>query len=233
MNYLILGGSGYIGSAITNELVKNNHKVFSTYYLNRKDHTEFEFDIFNNEHLKNIDNLCPALDGIVFCLAPGEKEIFEAYRDQIDNNELSHFNEQAHQKIMQAHGTQTLKLIQLLLPKLKKSMNPNIIFLSNIINEKAIPTPISFALTKSLVTGHLRSLSKELGPLNIKVNSINPGILTGGISQYLKKQALSDYMKHTALKRFGDASEVAKVSHWILTKNTYITGQPFLLDGGL
>ena len=86
---------------------------------------------------------------------------------------------------------------------------------------------------KSCINGLVESLSKSFGEYNIKVNSVDPGILNGGVAKYICEEDKRDYLTHCSFSRFGEAVEVASLCHWIATKNTFITGKSFILDGAL
>lgn len=235
MKTLVLGGSGFIGQEVTKALRANdnNAEVFATYFKNKKENTEIEFDIMNGNHIKSLTKNFKELDAVVFCYSAFEKEVLLAAKEKECFTQFENLDLELNKKILDAFGIQTLTVLKEIIPLLKKSQNPNIIFLGSLVGLKSALAPIGYSLSKSFTTGFLNSLSKELGEFNIKVNSINPGILAGGISQHLKEKTIRDYQKHTALKRFGTATEVANIAQWIINNNTYITGQSFLIDGGL
>jgi NAD(P)-dependent dehydrogenase (short-subunit alcohol dehydrogenase family) len=79
----------------------------------------------------------------------------------------------------------------------------------------------------------VKAMAKELGPRNIRVNSVAPGILEDGISRTLPDELRQEYLKHCGLKRTGRLSEVARLVAWLALHNTYVTGQVMLVDGAL
>ena len=67
----------------------------------------------------------------------------------------------------------------------------------------------------------------------IRVNAVAPGILDGGMSASVPDAILTEYKKHCGLSRLGQSEEVARVMVWLATRNTYVSGQTLVLDGGL
>lgn len=229
MNFLVIGASGYIGSALQKVLTSSGHSVLGTCLSNDSGKETFVFDILNekdHQSLARRTDAFGALDGIAFCHSLMDEEVFK--RASLENLDAGLL-----EKLERGYGSGPVKLIQKLLPKLGLAPNPNIVFTGSFSRVKNVKAPPAFGYAKSQVTGHLLSLTKNLGSMNIKVNSVDPGVLEGGMSARLTEKMRADYLKHCALKRFGTAEEVANTINWLLTKNTYVTGQSFLLDGAL
>jgi 3-oxoacyl-[acyl-carrier protein] reductase len=109
-----------------------------------------------------------------------------------------------------------------------------IVLVGSIDGVKSVPSPTDYACCKAALVGMVQSLSKDFGPLGILVNLVAPGFLDGGIAGLLSEELHAEYLKHCTLKRVGTPDEVAKwVGFLAGPKNTYLTGQTVILDGGL
>jgi 3-oxoacyl-[acyl-carrier protein] reductase len=91
-----------------------------------------------------------------------------------------------------------------------------------------------YSTTKFGLDGLTKSLSIELGPRNILVNSVSPGFtnteLTDRSLDISQKLELS---KNIPLGRFAETSEISELVYFLSSdKNTYITGQNIIIDGG-
>jgi NAD(P)-dependent dehydrogenase (short-subunit alcohol dehydrogenase family) len=53
------------------------------------------------------------------------------------------------------------------------------------------------------------------------------------MSRVLPEDLRQEYLKHCGLKRYGRMNEIAAWTTWLALRNTYITGQTILVDGGL
>ena len=76
-----------------------------------------------------------------------------------------------------------------------------------------------------------KSLAKELGPSNIRVNSIAPGIIDTDMNKYLTKEELEEIKEEIPLGKIGDTSSIAKCVKW-LREDNYTTGQIIAINGG-
>lgn len=91
-----------------------------------------------------------------------------------------------------------------------------------------------YSATKSALVGLTYTLSKELGPLGIRVNAIAPGyMMTDMTAQY--DEAHNEKMRMaTSLRKLGSAIDVAKLASFLCSSDaTFITGQVIGVDGGL
>lgn len=79
--------------------------------------------------------------------------------------------------------------------------------------------------------GFTKSLAKELGPSNIKVNAIAPGFIQTDMNNELTKDDIEELKKEISLGRIGTPEDVANYVY-MLTQNEYITGQIMTIDGG-
>lgn len=103
----------------------------------------------------------------------------------------------------------------------------------------AMPGPFSsiYAATKGAVTTLSISLSKELGPRNIRVNVVNPGLVrTEGLEStgFMSGERYSLAIKSTPLGRAGEPSDIAAVAAFLASDDAcWITGQSITAAGGL
>jgi NAD(P)-dependent dehydrogenase (short-subunit alcohol dehydrogenase family) len=109
----------------------------------------------------------------------------------------------------------------------------NVVLVGSIDGVKSVPSLVAYAASKAALVGMATSLAKELGPKQIRVNVVAPGILEDGVSRALPAELTKEYLKHCALKRTGTIVEVANVISFFALENTYVTGQTIVLDGGL
>ena len=97
--------------------------------------------------------------------------------------------------------------------------------------------PMTYHAAKAALEQVTRFLSVELGSKNIRVNSIAPGL----IDQFDKETKLSDDPVNRAiieasvpLRMAGSGLDVGNLVEFLLTdKSRYITGQCFVIDGGI
>lgn len=92
-----------------------------------------------------------------------------------------------------------------------------------------------YTAAKSAVLGLSRSLARDLGEFNIRVNSIAPGwIMTERQKQlWLTPEGEADIFKHQCLKRFLVPEDIARpVLFFASDESGACTNQSYVIDGG-
>ena len=79
--------------------------------------------------------------------------------------------------------------------------------------------------------GLTKALAKELGPSNIRVNSIAPGAIDTDMNEQLSKEELKQLEEDTPLGRIGLPQDIAKCVKWLIEDN-FTTGQIISVNGG-
>ena len=90
---------------------------------------------------------------------------------------------------------------------------------------------VAYSVSKSGLDGLTKSLAKELGPSNIRVNSIAPGIIDTSMNKNLTIKEKELIINEIPLGRIGSTSDVANVVI-NLFNSPYITGQIIQVNGG-
>jgi 3-oxoacyl-[acyl-carrier protein] reductase len=115
-----------------------------------------------------------------------------------------------------------------------KQKSGNIVNISSVSGIHPLPGQTNYAAAKAGVIGFTKSLAKEVGPYNIRVNAVAPGFVDTEMTMELSQQLKEKFLNMIPLQRFGTAEEVAQVVLFLLSdESQYITGQTLQLDGGL
>jgi 3-oxoacyl-[acyl-carrier protein] reductase len=121
--------------------------------------------------------------------------------------------------------------------KLMGSSGGSIINISSVAARSAPPTASVYSATKGAVDTITRSLSQELGPKKIRVNSVNPGMIdtegfrTAGLGESeFKDQVLAQ----TPLGRIGRPDDIASAIVFLASdESSWVSGELFYVAGGL
>ncbi len=92
----------------------------------------------------------------------------------------------------------------------------------------------NYAASKGGLLSFTRAAAVELGGKGIRVNAVLPGMVVTDMSSRIRKRAGEELLKRTPLGRFGEPAEIADLVVFLASdRASYITGQGFVIDGGL
>jgi 3-oxoacyl-[acyl-carrier protein] reductase len=112
--------------------------------------------------------------------------------------------------------------------------NGTIVFIASIAGVQPAEGQASYASSKSALIALTRSLGKELGRFNIRVNCISPGFVDTEMVKSLSKKYLDNLRKQIPFNRFSKPIEIAKVINFLISEDaSYINCSNIVVDGGL
>ena len=106
-----------------------------------------------------------------------------------------------------------------------------IINISSIWGITGASCEVAYSTSKAAINGFTKALAKELGPSNIRVNAIAPGIINTEMNSYLSEDELKNIKEEIPLEKIGDPVDIAKCVKWLIEDN-YTTGQIISINGG-
>ena len=112
-----------------------------------------------------------------------------------------------------------------------KYKDGHIINISSIWGITGASCEVHYSTAKAGIIGFTKALAQEMGPSNIKINAIAPGIIDTDMNKELSKEELIEIEKEIPLGKMGKAEDVAKAVAFLAESN-YITGQIIRIDGG-
>jgi 3-oxoacyl-[acyl-carrier protein] reductase len=113
----------------------------------------------------------------------------------------------------------------------------SIVNVSSVVATAAPPNVSVYSATKAAVNAITRSLAQELGPREVRVNSINPGMVeTEGL--HAAGIAEGDFRRQvesqTPLGRIGKPDDIAPMAVFLASSDSsWITGESFYISGGM
>lgn len=111
-----------------------------------------------------------------------------------------------------------------------------IINLSALYSQQSTPGSVLWAATKGAIDTLTQGLARELGPRNIRVNALAPGIiLTEGLlaAKKMNPDVKASLIAATPLGRFGLPEDVAQVALFLASDEAaYVSGERVLIAGG-
>ena len=90
---------------------------------------------------------------------------------------------------------------------------------------------VHYSVSKAGIDSMTKSLAKELGPSNIRINSIAPGIINTEMNKHLGKEEIKNIKEEIPLEKIGNAIDIERCVEWLI-KDEYTTGQIISINGG-
>lgn len=106
-----------------------------------------------------------------------------------------------------------------------------IINISSIWGITGASCEVHYSVSKAGVNALTKALAKELGPSNIRVNSIAPGIINTEMNAHLSEEEKQNIEEEIPLEKIGKAIDIERCVEWLI-KDEYTTGQVISINGG-
>jgi NAD(P)-dependent dehydrogenase (short-subunit alcohol dehydrogenase family) len=133
--------------------------------------------------------------------------------------------------------TNNAYLAQLVTPIMRAEGGGTIIFISSTSGIAALEDYLGYGTSKAALSHLARILAVQLGPLNIRVNAIAPGIIASRgwdpEGEWSDAEEREIGTGQTPLGRPGTPDEIASCAVWLASPGgTFATGGVFVVDGG-
>ncbi|WP_296255088.1 SDR family oxidoreductase [uncultured Ezakiella sp.] len=232
---LITGASGDIGIEITRHILKEtDFKVLAMYNKNpsrideiageyrdriQKYKCDFNFDAEIEAAKEFIKDF--RLDSAIFCA--GMSEIKMINKTGIDDiNKIINVN-------LKAPIALSSKVADIMVGE----KSGNIIYISSMWGLDGASCESVYSATKAGIIAFSKALSRELGPSNIRVNTICPGFIDTKMNSNLSAEEREEFICQIPLMRAGMPSDIADLVIFLINKKAgYITGANIKVDGG-
>lgn len=106
-----------------------------------------------------------------------------------------------------------------------------IINISSIWGITGASCEVHYSVSKAGVDALTKSLAKEMGPSNIRINSIAPGIINTEMNAHLSEEDKKNIKEEIPLEKIGQARDIERCVEWLI-EDEYTTGQIISINGG-
>lgn len=234
---IVTGGSRGIGAAIVSLLAKENYNIVLNYNkseeIAKKMQEEFtkigktveifKADVSKREEVKKLVDFTikkfGKIDVLINNAGISQTKLFTDITDEDWNNMLN------------IDLNSVFYMSQEVAKHMIHEKEGCIINISSIWGMIGASCEVHYSVAKAGVDAITKSLAKELGPSNIRVNSIAPGIIDTDMNKYLSEKELEQIKEEIPLGKIGDTSSIAKCAKWLIEDN-YTTGQIIAINGG-
>ena len=148
---------------------------------------------------------------------------------------MSEIDDESYDKTMNTNVKSNHWLINMVSPFMKESGGGSIMITSSIAAFDASETLGTYSISKLAVLGLVRNYASELGPSNIRVNAICPGLVKTDFSKLLweNPDAEKATSQRMPLRRLGEADDFKGVAVFLASdESSFMTGQALTICGG-
>ena len=115
-----------------------------------------------------------------------------------------------------------------------KQRSGAIVLVTSIVGVSGNAGQAAYAASKAALIGLCKSVAKELGSRNIRVNAVAPGLIETAMTEKMPNAAREYLIKQAALGRPGRPEDVSGAVAFLCSDAAgYITGQTLVIDGGI
>ena len=234
---VVTGGSRGIGAEIVKTLANENYKVILNYNNSKEQAEKIQQELLEQ------GNEIEIIKADVSRREEAEKLIQFAINkfnkiDVLINNAgisqeglFTDVTEEEWQKIINTNLNSVFYCTQQALKYMIQKQQGCIINISSIWGETGASCEVAYSTTKAAINGMTKALAKEVGPSNIRVNAIAPGIIDTDMNRNLTNEELEQIKEQIPLNKIGKALDIAKCVKWLI-EDEYTTGQIISINGG-
>ena len=246
---LLVGCTGILGSEFTKYLYKNggililadlNFKKFSSFKKLYPKAFFINCDVTKENNLIKLKNIIRKnfrkLDSIIFNVGLTSRM---SLANRIPFSNFENYSLKSWNQTISTNLTGAFLLAKYTISFLKKSKG-SLIFVSSIYglvgpdnriySSQKFKTLSSYSASKAGLLGLSKWLATNYAQYKIRVNTIVPG----GIKAEQNKLFIRKYSDRVPMKRMGNRNEINGILAYLISeKSSYVTGQEFVIDGGL
>ena len=234
---IVTGGSRGIGAAIVKELALKKYNVVLNYNKSEKEAEKIKEKLKENDinieiFKADVSDKKQAKELIEFTLNKFKNIdvlINNAGIDQI--KPFMEITENDWNTMFKINLNSVFNCTQEALKNMIHNKKGCIINISSIWGITGASCEVHYSASKAAIDGMTKALAKELGPSNIRVNSIAPGLVNTEMNKELSKEDLEELKKEIPLGRIAQPEEIAKSVEWLI-EDEYVSGQIISVNGG-
>ncbi|WP_223545170.1 SDR family NAD(P)-dependent oxidoreductase [Pseudomonas sp. A-B-19] len=237
---LVSGGSRGIGRALVSALAREGYQVAFTYQSSADAALQLEREVAASGGLA-LGHACDGRShGSVEAVCAQLVETLGEPYGLINNmgvtgdQLLLKFDIERYRDVVATNLDSAVYFSKCLAPAMAAERRGKILHMSSVSGFKGNKGQLSYSATKAAMIGITKTMALELARFKINVNAIAPGFIATEMVEQIADPVRKSITDTIPLKRFGEVREVAALASFLLsTQADYITGQTFVIDGGL
>lgn len=234
---LVTGGSNGIGADIVQTLAEDGNHVILNYNKSEQEAKKIQSDLKEKNiiidiYKADVSNHIEVTKMINFCIDKYHK--IDVLINNAGISQIKLFTDITDidwNIMIQTNLTSAFYTIKDTLPSMIHNKSGLIINISSIWGQIGASCEVHYSVSKAGLDAITKSLAKELGPSNIRVNSIAPGIIDTKMNEHLSSEELEEIRQEIPLEKIGNPHSISKCIQWLINDD-YTTGQVIAINGG-
>lgn len=151
-----------------------------------------------------------------------------------DSTKIDDYTAEQFSKVMQLNVNAIFNAVMPTVKIMKEQGGGCILNTSSMVSICGQPSGVAYPASKSAVNGLTWSLARELGPSNIRVNAVAPGITKTDMVAALPEQMIQPLINAIPLRRVGEPEDIANAFLFLASDMaSYVTGEILSVDGAM
>ena len=234
---VVTGGSRGIGAEIVKELARMGHTVILNYNKSETCAKNVEIELKNKGHAVDIfkadvSNSLEAKKLIDFAIDKyGKIDVLINNAGICQDKLFTDITDEDWQNMMNNNLNSAFYCSREAAKNMIHNKSGLIINISSIWGITGGSMEVHYSTAKAGLIGFTKALAKELGPSNIRVNAIAPGIIDTDMNRGYSKEDLENIKNEIPLGKIGTMGSIARCVKWLL-EDDYTTGEVISINGG-
>lgn len=232
---VVTGGTRGIGCEICKKFAKNDYNVICIYKNSDKDANYLEKEYENIETYKcDISNYDEVLELSQLILAKYINVDIIVNNAGISKYQLfSEATSEDFDEIFSTNVKGVFNITNSFISSMISKKSGTIINISSMWGQVGASMEVLYSASKGAIISFTKALAKEVGPSNIRVNCVAPGVIETDMLEDFSEDDLSALKQETPLNKLGTPCDIANCVYFLCSEQAnFITGQIFSVNGG-